>query len=353
MSLPLGASQDNIPSAGSSPPNSGDNGNSVDQLSELQQFGWKVANGGWLWFPVTNVQTDITQDLAIHKYPDLDGARVENTGRNPITVHATAIFVNTITPSAKESWIEGTLYPNVYQQVITSALQRQTGTLQHPFIGQFSAKLASAHSVIDAGFRGGEMLDLQFIETINDDNILTQIQSTAPQVTSTAATLDTQFSDLTSAQLLLLNQYGFNPDVMASILAGFAIASTIELIFANITNAIISGNFPQPIQSILINTALQQTNALIDACSKSNDNSLANLVNASWLYLSQMQSFYQQFNGSQTKQISIFVTQKAMTLSGIANVIGTDLTSIMTLNPSLLGFPVIKPYSKIRYYASK
>ena len=349
MALSLGNSQVNLPTVevtGShnsslfNTPNQVAVAEDVDQLIQLQQFGWQVGNNSFLYFPVTNIQTHIGQDVVSHKYPDLDAARLENTGRNPIVVSCTAIFVNTITPGPKESWKAGTLFPTVYQAVLNSALNRNTGILQHPFIGQFSAKLLECDDSISSDFRGGAILSLHFEETINDDNILNNIQSTVPDVNSSASTLDNTIKSLTPAQLAFLkSQYG------GLKLGGYA------GIMADISNAIGQGQLA--ILNILgkISQTLYYVDNLITAIDLANDIVFAQIKNDAIVFYSRLLSFQQKFNAATKKSTSTYVTRTPMSLATIATVINKNLSDLMTLNPRLLGYPVIPANTPIKYYA--
>lgn len=349
MTISLGNSQSNLASQGGGS-GSGTPPNGVDQLSELQQFAWTINGEQTLYFPVVNIKTNISHDLAVHKYPDLDAARVENVGRNPIEVTAAAIFVNTITPGPKEQWIAGTLYPNVYQKVLQAALSRLTGNLQHPFIGTFTAKLVSADSIIDADFRGGEVLQLHFIETINQNNILTTIQSTTPQVTAAASTLDNQLQSLSPFQLAQLSTYGFDPTIMAAILQSIGIATTASLLFTNLATAIQTGNLPIPTQLTMLALGIQQSNLLIQSLQSINDNSYANIFNASWVNLATLQYYQQLLNTNNIKNVLIYNTIKPSSLSTIASILNSSLSDLITLNPNLLIYPTVPQGLSVKYY---
>ena len=87
----------------------------ADQLSKLQESSW-----AGIAFPNTGVVDDISFDLAIHKYPGLDGGFVENTGRNPGVFHIIGVFSNHIYPASGETWKYGSLYPAVLSRSIIS-----------------------------------------------------------------------------------------------------------------------------------------------------------------------------------------------------------------------------------------
>lgn len=339
----LGQSQSNLTQAGFNQTIQ-QQAQNVDQLSDLQEFTWQVANGPIISFPVTNVQTNISQDLVVHKFPDLDAGRVENTGRNPTEITVHAVFVNTITPSKKESWKAGTLYPSVFGQVLNSAMMRQTGVLQTPNLPKFSAKLAYARSVLDADYRGGETLELHWIETIGSD-LLNNIASSQPSALAAAQNLD---SALQQVDISSLKRYGFDPNLMAAILEGFAIATTISAIFSNATSAALSGNFGLPTQLIIVSESLYNTNALITALTSFNDPTTAEANNAAWIYLSAIQQLNVKLN-QPASAVLIYITTVPLTIPGLCNLLNQDLSTFISLNPNLLALPTIPAHSSVRY----
>lgn len=141
--------------------------NDPDQLSHLLE----VKIGG-IPFPCTHFTENSSQDLAIHKFPNLDSARVENTGRNPSVYTCRGIFTNNIYPSGKESWKQGDLFPRAFELVLNVLYDSSTyQILQHPFLGLRNVMVQSwKYDFIGNGPRDGVYMDMSFIETIGDDN---------------------------------------------------------------------------------------------------------------------------------------------------------------------------------------
>lgn len=159
-----------------------------DELSKLLETQWRG-----IAFPTKNVELEMTQSLAQHAYPDRDGARVEATGRNPKVISGTAIFVNTITPVSGDSWSKGSLFPSVFSKFMEAMDNRATGEFQHPVLGKMFCKAASAKYSLNGDFRGGALVDFQFIETISDDkaaSLTTGNLSKMGQASALATNLD-------------------------------------------------------------------------------------------------------------------------------------------------------------------
>jgi len=168
------------------PPKEVDN----DELSKLLSISWQNIS-----FPITNITSNISHDIAQHKYPNRDGARVESMGRNPVIFSCTAVFANTITPGVNENWKKGDLYPNIYRIILEESLKSKTGILVHPFLGQITAKIISFKSNINSKFRGGELVDISFIETISETQAL-DTDSLVSKADAAAAFIDNSLLDL-------------------------------------------------------------------------------------------------------------------------------------------------------------
>lgn len=154
-------------------------------------------------FPVISFEEVGSHDLAVHKYPNIDAARIENTGRNPLELHITGVFTNNIFPSPRESWKAGLLFPVVFSAVLTSLYKTTPLVLQHPYIGKMNVMVHSwSYRFIAKGPRDGVFLDLICAETIVGTLASTVsvpsptqgIANTGSLIDNTTATLPPSFS---------------------------------------------------------------------------------------------------------------------------------------------------------------
>jgi prophage DNA circulation protein len=164
-----------------------------DMLSTLLPVRWDD-----IYFPVSEFNTDVSQAIVEHKYPNRDSARLEAMGREPLIMKAKAIFVNTIVPGPTDNWKQGDLYPNTYNKMLLSSFSGDTKILQHPIIGEINCKILSFNSVIDAKFRGGEVVEIVWKETITGDldKTIESLQSKVASAKQTAAALDNMMPTL-------------------------------------------------------------------------------------------------------------------------------------------------------------
>ncbi len=188
----------NIPGlpAATSPSLPPQNSNSTD---DPEQLGYLLElKFGGIAFPAISFTENGGQDLAIHKYPNLDSARVENTGRNPSVYTCRAVLTNNIYPNSRETWKAGTLFPRVFE-LLMNILYDSTGyhILQHPFLGERNVMTVKwDYSFIGKGPRDGVYLDMSWIETIGDDDLNSTISqpNSLAEMQNVGTSIDTEYT---------------------------------------------------------------------------------------------------------------------------------------------------------------
>jgi len=169
----------------------------TDSFDNLLPMKWRS-----LSFPISRAPIQDTQDLAVHKYPGVDGARVEAMGRNPRVITATCLFINGLIPNQYESWNSADLYPNTYNKFMELMASTETGTLQHPVFGNIICKPVAVNPNLDAQIRSGEVVEAQWIETLDKtfeevlsgNNLLLNLLDKSLNI---ASALDTKLNQLT------------------------------------------------------------------------------------------------------------------------------------------------------------
>ena len=209
-------------SPGLNPPNNtgfvipvSDENNDPDQLVNLLELRYAGVP-----FPCTHFMENGSQDLAIHKYPNLDSARVELTGRNPSTFSCRAVLTNNIFPSTKETWVAGTLFPQTFTSLLNHLYDSSDyHVLQHPFLGFINVvPVKWDYSFIGSGPRDGVYLDIIWIETIGDENLNVTISAPSSLVSqATGSSIDTAMS---ATALLPMNPPGLTVGELFSKVAG-------------------------------------------------------------------------------------------------------------------------------------
>lgn len=126
-----------------------------DWISDLQEIQW-----GSLFAPCLETSFDGGHDQAERKYPYVDGAAHDNTGRTPYSIRATLVFNNTI---------QSDLLPARLQKWLTSLENGKIDGLAHPVLGTFYARVMSWSASIDPSKdRGGITLQVTWVESLID-----------------------------------------------------------------------------------------------------------------------------------------------------------------------------------------
>jgi hypothetical protein len=234
---PASLPNSNGPSLGYLPDNndSFETGIVTDQLANLIEISFDGTP-----FPAISFAEHGAQSLAIHEYPNLDSARIENTGRKPMTWALRGIFTNNIYPSINETWTSGNLYPDTFEAV-RSSLEDTTAPIKilvHPNDGPVNVCVQSwSFEYLGTGPRDGVYMDMVFIETLAGSQIAATISTPNPvaQLTNTASNLD----DLIGNSDFPVQPPGMN-------LSGFfsSLSDTISNAIANPTLVVASLNQP-------------------------------------------------------------------------------------------------------------
>lgn len=149
-----------------------------DEISQLLPVALKNVNGGIsISFPCTLFKHTQKKALAIHTFPNLDGARIENMGRDPAMFNVKIILTNNIFPGVNEDWVAGALFPNGYQtnsanvfeELIKILDDNSEKILVHPVLGNINVHVANYNYDLNAkGPRDGVYVDVELIETISE-----------------------------------------------------------------------------------------------------------------------------------------------------------------------------------------
>lgn len=112
-------------------------------------------------FPVLSFNDRRANAVAEHKSWRQDGSRLEDTGREALTVTMRVGLLNGMTGA----W-PADLFPGLYDRLLTEFLDagRRLGTLTHPYLGPFPALFKDLDASYDPACQQGIHLDLTFLE---------------------------------------------------------------------------------------------------------------------------------------------------------------------------------------------
>lgn len=380
----------------------------TDQLANLIEMSFDGTP-----FPAINFSENGSQDLAIHKFPNLDSARVENTGRNPTTWTVRGIFTNNIYPSINESWIAGTLYPNSFEAV-RSSLQDSTTPIKvliHPSDGPVNVVVKEwKFDYIGTGPRDGVFMDMVFVETLSQNQITSNISSPNPlaNMANTASQLDTLVGNSPApVQPLGMNLNGFFSTIATATSNAISLPLSIlnplnvPIFLANVTfNSITSAQqFYQGSSTQYVNNnnagnlvanvntgaptinysyqALQNVYAAAFSLNSAQHNNANQFITSTLAFLNNLIIYYSSVNSvttasiklnlylmmqqlQQTQQILFsnsnqyaiqqYTTQGPTTLIQLSNILNNSVTQLLSLNPTINKTLLIPASVPVNYF---
>jgi prophage DNA circulation protein len=297
-----------------------------DVLSQLLAFKWRT-----VIVPVSEFTTDILQDHVEHKWPDRDGAHVEATGRAPLVITAKCIFRNGVIAGKSEQF-NVVLYPEGFRQFFQACSIRETGTLQHPELGNIKCKLKSIRFRWHAGGRDGCDADAQWVESFDSDDQFQDVIARPSPVASVyieSADLDTQVMQYSNPALPPQSSF------LADIQAATAVFDT-----ASLASKQIGGK---------IDHIVYRVQALEDAVSALRDNSAWPIIQSCERLKESLFELRKQQLVTQ-RTVGFYIVPKDQTLAALAAYLQTSIDDMMKLNIPLLDAPVVPRLTPVRYY---
>lgn len=296
----------------------------VDILSQLLETTWRGIS-----FPTLTVSSAGGHGLVPHKRMDRNGWRVENTGRNSLTVQLRIPFINTIARGRGETWRD--LFPVTYRKVLAACEERSTGHFQHPIYGVRTMKAADWREELNPDFRGGPTLDVNFLESVDEgDATALSVASNLGLASSAALSLDATIAAL-------------NPPVDAG-LAADGFSSFTDFVRqlqaagskADLARAQVAAKAERVVSVAL---SLQDTAGRVDAGYRDSAQRFESAVRASLVSLA---------SSGATK--AFYSVPRRSAVTSVANRVKNTIAEILALNPLIAGELTIKPGTVIQHY---
>lgn len=319
----------------------------VDILKDLQACAFRGVQ-----FPILSIKEIGSQDLAIHKKADRDGAFVEGTGLNPFQFQIKAAFINGLSRGKNETWND--LFPAAFLQVRDRFRDREGGILDHPFYGEITVKPVSFENTIEADTRNGVFVDLVVIESTE----LSALEATTSAVSlakQNARDLDSMLGQLNPAP------ESFFPDGEFDSLEDFVDSVTSVTDQASLLKDKTLGKIAQVSDKLnRLGKSLNSTAQVFSTDSNGTTTSLGSLGNgkvniqnaASALFLS-LYDISQTALVDRTTGTFVYTVPRNQTVISVAITTRNSLDELLNLNPHLLGQMFVKREDKIRYYEKR
>jgi len=290
-------------------------------------------------FPIATFGTDFNHDIAQHKRPDRDGARLEHTGRNPITLQVHGLFYNGLIfdISANTSDL---LYPTVYKAALLRCADGTTGNVVHPELGTLRMKCVSWKSVTTAERRDGCAVDMSFVEDNEDSDGDLGTASPLAFATFSATALDAQLNALSVKYQQLARD-------LANRKTGASFADTLRQV-RGVSDQI--GLIQKQGAAIIpgMQRDLQITGESLERLKDTSTNTAKQLVERLKAALYQIQA-----TQLVTASVLRYVVPVDQTLASLSAALKTTQSDLLRLNPALANtFPpgVIRATTAVRYY---
>lgn len=391
-----------------------ENENKSDWNGELQILTLKESpDDVGINFPGILFKEEQTKDLVLHTFPNVDGARIENMGRNPGTYMIKAILTNNIYPGHGETWRSGQLFPDTFRSLINLLQANNPKVFQHPVYGNLPVQVKGWSYELNAkGPRDGAFLEISLIETIlgtlldtikpkkganlaKTANDLDSIIDSIPQhINPPGLSLSQFFGKVAGLITQVLNTptklvESLNADIITGIRGGSSIAAAIirspatlvnaHLRFAqNTKNAVLNSTVEnavnydattyRAVQSILglNNTPSKNARQLIDKLLRAlfdlmqhytnqNTADASPVIEAIRQLIFQVQNVDSAFSANilqSSVKVATYTTVSAMTWMQLARFLNNSIDALMNLNQELLNQIWLPANTIVFYYQS-
>lgn len=314
-----------------------------DVLETLLAAKWRDVE-----FPTTKFRMSVAHELVHHKYWGVDGARVEDTGLEPIRFTFSVPMLNGIKPGRKESWAD--LYPTGFRKLLISFQKHEKGTLQHPEFGPISCKADRFDADWTAERRGGADVELSFVETLGDSGVSGLNEDAIAIKGGTTAALAP--GELTDATLLtdldaLLKAQGLPPRAKGK--HGFGLDDLFDAVRA-VTDypTLLSYQYGGKLNAMIYQAKALQASA--DRARSATTWPITQNVERMKAAAREAQKKILEV----TRTISKFTVPATTTLAGVARQVPgpCSIADLISLNPTLMRAPTVRQGTIVRYYKS-
>jgi prophage DNA circulation protein len=294
----------------------------ADVLSQLLEASWRG-----IPFPTLGVETSYSHNIVQHKRVDRNGARVENTGLNSGVFSLRVPFINTLAKGPMETWRD--LYPTTYRKVLAALEDRSTGDFIHPDFGLRKCKVADFHSTIDPDARGGPVVAITLVETVDEGDAVALGETSTIHIAAAAAVvLDSKLGKL-------------NPSPYPKLTGGKSLGDFVKDIGAigdqvGLAAMQVEGKINRVISGLdKLRTEFSSDGPFADAAIR-----LTSSLHA-----------YKRLALVLAKPTKVHVTAKSTTLATLAIRLRNSMSDLAKLNPGLVRSLVIPAQTFVRYYA--
>ena len=300
-------------------------------IADLPELEWRG-----LTAPFTSASFDVAFDLAPRAYYGVDGFGHDNTGRQSSPFPCSLVFLNTVRPNS---------FPALYNEWVAACIDdKSPDWLLHPLRGLTRARVQSFGVVFEASRRAGVIVNVVFVETVEDldQRVPFGGPADAPEAAATAAdealaAVGVSYPAPTIVPVLTTTGQPPTLDNATSLTEAYA-AVKGQLFSASLT------------ATSALNRLLGIVATLLDDVDDLGDHD-------AWAAHSNLIAFYASLKRIQrdaerlvARATATRTLKKDTTLDEFARDVGNNLVDIMSLNVQALRSPVVLKGEVLRYY---
>lgn len=303
-------------------------------FDKLNEMSWQPDGFERISFPITNLHTEIKHGLVEHKYPDRDGAHIEDVGMEPLKITCKALFYNNISRGPGETFPFGKMFPDHYNKFWKICQSRKSGILTHPFLNSITCNLSSMITDLSAERRDGVAVDLEWVQTIDAE--IFDVQAV------------TVSESLLSDGVALLDEFNLAPVGIQK--ENKALSSTFSLTDAidYVTSYVNAGELATKKVLGKIDAIIYHVDKLIDSIDRADSVTLSALKDKAQKVKSSVRETKQSLN-HYLGTIRYYETVSPMTLGQICVVVKNGIVDLLRLNPNLAGKAIIPKNTIVKF----
>ena len=287
-------------------------------IQGLPELSWRYKRA-----PCEIAPIDFSHGQAERRYPYVDAAGHDWTGRDPSKFNVRLFFLNTVQPKS---------FPELWEDWRTALEDGSSGDLNHPILGIVRARVLSWHVDLKAQATAGIVVDVVFTET--RDDLDTDLKYTPADVVLDAAV---------DAATTAASSFGINyPDGKNKL----SLLQAFGAIKGSIFSAALTVN--GAINSVMGNVA-----TMIDAVDALDDPMAWPAYDLLTQVYSGLSDLKAAADAVAARSVAIEVCASDTTLDGFATAKGNTTAEIMSLNLSALNSPIVPRGTALRYYSGK
>jgi hypothetical protein len=306
-------------------------------IAELPRLTWR----GLVAPPYDAVTFDYENRLAPREVPWIDGEIHDDLGRKATPMSAKLYFINGLSggpPGVR-------LFPDYWNQWAVT-LDGSPGDLLHPVLGPLRARVRGAKGTVQATTRAGIIVEITWIETLEDPALPSYLALLDTNPVSLAADADAQAAAFGVSFASVDDGSGFLATPPSAIFPAGIRATTLADALSAIEGAIFALQLGALASLGRLMGAVLAMADLLDAGSAAERWQANDALIAFWTALFDMQVRFQRA----ARSTGTRVVGADTTLAAFAETVGNTTVEVMGLNPGALRAPTVRRGTPLVFY---